>query len=108
MHISKELIEQAKACKTPEKLLALAKENGIEMTKEQAKDYLAKLNPGNGAIIDDELDNVSGGGCDGQPPVMCPKCYSDRFWQMSSTDPETGKQCKVWSCVVCGYVENSN
>ena len=39
-----ELIEKAKSAKTPEELLALAKENGIELS-------------------DDELDNVAGGGC---------------------------------------------
>lgn len=49
-------------------LLALAKENGIEMTEEQAKEYFAKLNTKTGELADDELDNVSGG-CDGVPRI---------------------------------------
>ena len=41
-----ELIEKAKSAKTPEELMSLAKENGIEQT---------------GELSDSELDNVSGG-----------------------------------------------
>ncbi len=58
-----ELIEKAKSAKTPEELMALAKENGMELTEESAKAYFEKLHPQSGEISDDELDNVSGGGC---------------------------------------------
>ena len=34
MELNKELLEKVKKMKTPEELLAFAKENGIEMTKE--------------------------------------------------------------------------
>jgi len=61
--ITPELIEKAKAVKTAEELIALAKESNIELTEEQAKEYLEKLNPKMGEISDDELDNVAGGGC---------------------------------------------
>lgn len=63
MELSKELIEKAKEAKNPEELMTLAKENGMEMTEESAKAYFEKLNPKTGEIADDELDNVSGGGC---------------------------------------------
>ena len=43
-----ELIEKAKSAKTPEELLALAKENGIEMTEESAKAYFEQLQSQNG------------------------------------------------------------
>ena len=33
MELNKELLEKVKKMKTPEELLAFAKENGIEMTK---------------------------------------------------------------------------
>lgn len=36
--ISPELAEKAKACKTPEELLAFAKEEGIELSNEQLED----------------------------------------------------------------------
>ena len=58
-----ELIEKAKSAKTPEELLALAKENGMELTEESAKAYFEQLNPKTGELADDELDNVAGGGC---------------------------------------------
>ena len=55
------LIEMAKMAKSVEELLALAKENHFEMTPEEAATYFAQLNPINGEIGDEELDNVSGG-----------------------------------------------
>ena len=63
MEMNKELLAKAKEMKTPEELMALAKENGIEMTEESAKAYFEQLNPKTGEVSDDELDNVAGGGC---------------------------------------------
>ena len=37
-----ELIEKAKSAKTPEELLALAKENDMELTEESAKAYFGR------------------------------------------------------------------
>ena len=62
-NFSEELIEKAKQAKSVEELLALAKENGMEMTEEQATAYYAQLSPKSGELSDEELDNVSGGGC---------------------------------------------
>ena len=39
-----ELIEKAKSAKTPEELMALAKENGMELTEESAKAYFVSGN----------------------------------------------------------------
>ncbi len=61
--MNSELISKAKAAKTPEELLELAKENGEEMTQESAKAYFDLLHPKTGEIADEELNNVSGGGC---------------------------------------------
>ena len=58
-----ELIEKAKSAKTPEELMALAKENGVELTEESAKAYFEQLNPKTGELADEELNNVAGGGC---------------------------------------------
>ena len=58
-----ELIEKAKSAKTPEELMALAKENGTELTEESAKAYFEQLNPKTGELADEELNNVAGGGC---------------------------------------------
>ena len=59
-----EQIEKAKGAKSVEELIALAKEVNLEMTEEEAKAYFAQLNPGTGELSEEELDNVSGGGCE--------------------------------------------
>ena len=41
--ITKEMIEKAMECKSAEELLALAKTEGFDMTKEEAEAYLAEL-----------------------------------------------------------------
>jgi hypothetical protein len=64
-NLTPEMIEKAKAAKSAEELLALAKLNNVEMTDDEAKTYFAQLNPKSGELDDDELDNVAGGagGC---------------------------------------------
>lgn len=57
-----EMIEKAKAAKSAAELLTLAKENGIDLSEAEAVDAFAKFNK-SGEISDDELDNISGGGC---------------------------------------------
>ncbi len=57
--ITKEMFEKAMQCKTAEELMALAKAEGVELTKEEAEAYLTEL-------VDFELDegmlkNVAGG-----------------------------------------------
>ena len=61
--MNKEIFEKANAAKTPEELIELAKENGAGMTEDSAKAYFDLLHPKAGEISDEELDNVSGGGC---------------------------------------------
>ena len=65
LNLTPEMIEKAKAVKSAEELLALAKENGVELTEKEAATYFAQLNPKSGELDDDELDNVAGGlgGC---------------------------------------------
>lgn len=78
MEMNKELFAKAKEAKTPEELMALAKENNMEMTKECAKAYFEKLHPQSGEISDDELDNVSGGGCQlDKGPLSMRKDFND-------------------------------
>ena len=64
-NLTPEMIEKAKAAKSAEELLALAKENNVEMTADEAKTYFAQLNPKSGELDDDDLDAVAGGvsGC---------------------------------------------
>ena len=87
-NLTPEMIEKAKAAKTAEELLELAKANNVEMTADEAATYFAQLNPKSGELSDDDLDNVAGGGCNeivgkGEHSDVqiidshsCPKCHS--------------------------------
>lgn len=50
--LTKEQIEKAMACETAEELMALAKAEGVELTKDEAEAYMAEL-------ADFELDEGS-------------------------------------------------
>jgi len=58
-----EMIEKAKAAKSAEELLELAKANNVEMTADEAKTYFAQLNPKGNELSDNDLDAVAGGAC---------------------------------------------
>lgn len=93
-----ELIAKARQAKSAEELMAMAKENGIEMTEEAAKANFEKLNKLNrsGEISDEELGNVSGGRC-GDPPKCC-ECGQP----LSSADPYPGPPGYDYYCYYCG------
>ncbi len=59
---NKELLEKARQANSPDELLALAKENGIELSETSAEEYFEKLHR-SGEMSEEELENVSGGGC---------------------------------------------
>ena len=61
--MEQELIAKAKKAKSVEELMALAKENNVAITEEDAKMYFEVLHPKTGELSDEELDNVAGGGC---------------------------------------------
>ena len=44
--LTKEMIAKAMQCRTTEELIALAKSEGIEVTKEEAEAYLAEMDFG--------------------------------------------------------------
>ena len=89
MEMNKELLAKAKEMKTPEELMALAKENGIEMTEKSAKAYFEQLNPKTGEVSDDELNNVAGGGCHNGDGRMITTVLNDcRHW-LCKYDGET-------------------
>ena len=77
--LSEEQIAKAKACKSQDELLKLAKEEGVELTSEQ-------------------IEAVSGGGCFSS--MKCPNCGSKDFrkkpdYQISG--------CSTYKCNSCGH-----
>ena len=65
-NLTPEMIKKAQVAKSAEELLEIAKANNIEMTEEEAATYFAQLNPKSGELNDDDLNNVSGGACQGE------------------------------------------
>ena len=55
-----ELIAKLKEAKSADEILVLAKENGVELSEEKAKELFAELNA-SGELSDDDLDKVAGG-----------------------------------------------
>ena len=98
--MNQELIIKAKAAKSVEELLELAKASNVELSDEQAKEYFAKLNPTKGELSDDELDDVAGGGCLAEEERYCPNCQ---------TRLEMRGSCHglylFYQCNNCGYEE---
>ncbi len=102
--MNQELITKAKAAKSVEELIELARASGVELSKEQAKEYFAKLNPPKGELSDDELSHVSGG----MRPLVankcsCPKCKS------SGSCIGTVYECKKCGCrwdIITGEILN--
>ena len=57
--LTKEQIAKAMSCKTADELMALAKAEGIELTKEEAEAYMAELE--DFELDEATLKNVAGG-----------------------------------------------
>lgn len=81
--LTEEQIAKVKACKNSEELLALAKDEGVELTDEQ-------------------LAAVSGGVCTSTPDFKCPKCNSSKIKTRYNEN-----SIAEWynnTCQDCGYV----
>ena len=111
-----EQIKKAMAAKSPEELAALAKEYGIELTTAQAQEYFAKLHPQSGELADEELDNISGGGCgsddDDNVDTASPYGTCDQFsnkYGNASYYPENGSITRITSiCRFCSHYSEDN
>ena len=89
---NRELIKKAKAAKSAEELRAIAKENEVELSEEEAAAYFSQLHQ-SGELSDEELSAVSGGGChakDGRLVIT------------------TMHGCEEWACFRCGSKERYN
>ena len=70
--ITKEQLKKALECKTAEELMALAKTEGYDITKEQAEAYLDEME--NRQLDRRDLDKVAGGAGAGQSCyAYCPR-----------------------------------
>ena len=69
--ITKEQLAMALECKTAEELVALAKAEGYDITKEEAEAYLNEIE--NRELDRNELDKVAGGWSYSCPRDGCPR-----------------------------------
>mgnify|MGYP007002460526 CR=1 FL=1 len=104
MDNNQELLAKAKEAKNSEELLTLARENGIEMTDESAAAYFDIMHPKAGELADEELDNVSGGGCrKGDGRLIVSACYSCGYWECCNCGVRWSKVGPgSYKCGVCG------
>ena len=77
--LTKEMIEKAMQCETAEDLIALAKSEGVELTKEEAEAYLSEMD--DVELDSDMLAKVAGGrkgggggSCYGRHQTQAPGC----------------------------------
>lgn len=59
--LTKEMIAKAMQCRTTEELMALAKSEGFEVTKEEAEAYLAEMD--DMELEEEALKKIAGGDC---------------------------------------------
>lgn len=117
--LTPELIEKARTAKSAEELLALAKENEIELSEDEAKEHFEQLNE-SGELSDEELENVSGGGFyykDGRLIVTvdnycnrgwkCKRCHGNSYYRQAKPDAHTcydGKGFGHLNCNNCQFM----
>jgi predicted ribosomally synthesized peptide with nif11-like leader len=89
INLTPELIAKAKAAKSAEELLTLARENGVELTEDEVKICFEQLHA-NTEVSDDELEAVSGGG-------ICQEImdfFQGRTAHVTTTCPDCGDKQK--------------
>ena len=73
--LTKEQIEKAMGCKTADELLALAKHEGLKMTKDEAEAYMAEMED---FELEEEMLSKVAGGWNNCPCNDCPTEKMDK------------------------------
>jgi bacteriocin-like protein len=110
--MDKKQLEQAKKANSVEELSRMAKENGITLSDSAADELYRQLHASESALSDEELANVTGGGCSSSESLrekyaevsygdVCPS-FVWSHWQPSSTRDHDHHMC-----LYCHYVITS-
>ena len=94
IRISQELIQKAREAKSAKELQEMAAKQDISLTMEEAEKGYAKLHPAVEELSDDELDNVSGGGCSDQ---KCRRCGSSDIFYVAHSASYYCNQCDSYT-----------
>ena len=101
---------RAAACATAEELHALAAAAGVPMKEEEARTWFVRPHPPLGEISDDEMENVSGGGCGGGGETSVPRTRKVTGLRTWNKCPQCGYDCwydagtigsRRMNCAVC-------
>lgn len=88
---TKEMIEKGKTANTVEELKELAKQDEWDMTDEEANAYFEEVQKyktqSTGELSDDELDDVSGGGCYKGKRLVVTTMHSCMEWSCKCGNP---------------------
>lgn len=88
---TKEMIEKGKTASTVEELKELAKQDEWDMTDEEANAYFEEVQKyktqSTGELSDDELDDVSGGGCYKGKRLVVTTMHSCMEWSCKCGNP---------------------
>ena len=88
---TKEMIEKVKTANTVEELKELAKQDEWDMTDEEANAYFEEVQKyktqSTGELSDDELDDVSGGGCYKGKRLVVTTMHSCMEWSCKCGNP---------------------
>ena len=104
MKLTQEQLAKAKAAKSAEELLAIAKEAGIEITADQVNKYFAELNK-EGELTDNELASVAGGKGDDEEKKEDPPTYYGYPIRSSGWKVCEDMEGKYSTCGSCKYFD---
>ena len=105
IEITTELLEKARMAKSADEIAAIAREQGIDMSADDAETTYAMLHEAEGEISDDELDNVAGGGgCGESPnkPCECGEQFHRTGSQVYHGEADGQHFTQYYKCVKCG------
>ena len=100
--LNPELIEKVKAAKSPEELLALARENGIANFTGTDAQACFRQKPQTGELSDDELEQAAGGRSGGQKIIN--PLHSCSKWAGCDLGPKVCCTCSNYAFVQPDYI----
>lgn len=110
--MDKKQLDQAQKAKSAEELSQMARKNGIALTDSTAEEIYAKLHASEGSLSDEELSNVTGGGCsysatlrEKYVEVLWDSCCPDFVW--SYWIPSSNRASDRRMCFNCHHVITS-
>ena len=100
--MNEEMIKAIKEANSAEELRATAKENEIELTEEQAKEYFDRFHT-SGELSDEELTSVAGG-CRAYGHLTVTDFYCcDKWYRAGKIPPDLSRCCYTCDHQIYNY-----